>query len=100
MNLTISKTLFIAVMFLASLSLIMVYLSSTIVAEQALGDSLFFLKRKGFFAIGAFFALFFGLKFPVEKWRSLAYPLYLACLVLLAVVIITYRLVELADGLF
>ncbi|MBC7387332.1 MAG: putative lipid II flippase FtsW [Cryobacterium sp.] len=68
--------------------LIMVYSSSFIYAQERTGDGFAFIKKQLIFATLGFVALFFALRVPYRKWADWYYPVGLAAVGLLAIVLI------------
>jgi cell division protein FtsW len=77
-----------AVLSLVSLSLVMVYSASAIMAQEKLGDSLYFLNRQLLAAGVGVVAMAVGMKVGWRRLARLAYPLLLVTLVLLVLVLI------------
>jgi cell division protein FtsW len=73
---------------LTAFGLVMVYSSSAVFAQVQTGDSLFFFKRQLFAAGLGLVALLIGLKIPTARLVTLAYPLLVATIVLLVLVLI------------
>lgn len=84
----VDLTLLFAVLFLMGLGVVAVYSSSWAVAAEANGDALFYLKRHALYAALGVLALLAGAAIDPVRYASLAYPILLACLVLLFVVLI------------
>ncbi len=77
-----------AVLSLVSLGLVMVYSASAVMAQEKLGDSLYFLTRQMVAAGLGVVAMAVGMKVGWRKLARLAYPLLLVTLVLLVLVLI------------
>jgi cell division protein FtsW len=77
-----------AVLSLVSLGLVMVYSASAILAQDKLGDSLYFLKRQLVAAGLGVVAMAVGMRLGWRKLARLAYPLLLVSVVLLVLVCI------------
>ncbi|HEX5745023.1 MAG TPA: putative lipid II flippase FtsW [Archangium sp.] len=77
-----------AVLSLVSLGLVMVYSASAVMAQDKLGDSLYFLNRQLMAAGMGVVAMAVGMKLGWRRLARLAYPLLLVTLVLLVLVLI------------
>ncbi|WP_375767063.1 putative lipid II flippase FtsW [Archangium gephyra] len=77
-----------AVLSLVSLGLVMVYSASAVMAQDKLGDSLYFLNRQLVAAGMGVVAMAVGMKVGWRRLARLAYPLLLVTLVLLVLVLI------------
>ncbi|WNG29477.1 putative lipid II flippase FtsW [Cystobacter fuscus] len=77
-----------AVLSLVSLGLVMVYSASAVMAQDKLGDSLYFLHRHLLAAGIGVVAMAVGMKVGWRRLARLAYPLLLVTLVLLVLVLI------------
>lgn len=77
-----------AVLALVALGLVMVYSASAILAQDKLGDSLYFLKRQLMAAGMGVVAMAVAMKVGWRRLARLAYPLLLVTLVLLVLVLI------------
>jgi cell division protein FtsW len=77
-----------AVLSLVSLGLVMVYSASAVMAQDKLGDSLYFLNRQLVAAGMGVVAMAVGMKVGWRRLARLAYPLLLLTLVLLVLVLI------------
>jgi cell division protein FtsW len=77
-----------AVLSLVSLGLVMVYSASAVMAQDKLGDSLYFLDRQLMAAGMGVVAMAVGMKVGWRRLARLAYPLLLVTLVLLVAVLI------------
>jgi len=77
-----------AVLSLVSLGLVMVYSASAVMAQDKLGDSLYFLQRQLMAAGMGVVAMAVGMKVGWRRLARLAYPLLLVTLVLLVLVLI------------
>jgi cell division protein FtsW len=77
-----------AVLSLVSLGLVMVYSASAVMAQDKLGDSLYFLNRQLMAAGMGVVAMAVGMKVGWRRLARLAYPLLLVTLVLLVLVLI------------
>lgn len=77
-----------AVLSLVSLGLVMVYSASAVMAQDKLGDSLYFLNRQLMAAGMGVVAMAMGMKVGWRRLARLAYPLLLVTLVLLVLVLI------------
>ncbi|MFL5354418.1 putative lipid II flippase FtsW [Archangium sp.] len=77
-----------AVLSLVSLGLVMVYSASAVMAQDKLGDSLYFLNRQLVAAGLGVVAMAVGMKVGWRRLARLAYPLLLVTLVLLVAVLI------------
>jgi cell division protein FtsW len=77
-----------AVLSLVSLGLVMVYSASAVMAQDKLGDSLYFLNRQLVAAGLGVVAMAVGMKVGWRRLARLAYPLLLVTLVLLVLVLI------------
>ncbi|AFE08849.1 cell cycle protein FtsW [Corallococcus coralloides DSM 2259] len=77
-----------AVLALVSLGLVMTYSASAVLAQDKLGDSLYFLKRQLSAAGLGLVAMAVGMKLGWRKLARLAYPLLLIAIVLLIAVAI------------
>jgi cell division protein FtsW len=77
-----------AVLSLVSLGLVMVYSASAVMAQDKLGDSLYFLNRQLMAAGMGVVAMAVGMKLGWRRLARLAYPLLLVTLVLMVAVLI------------
>jgi cell division protein FtsW len=77
-----------AVLALVTLGLVMVYSASAVLAQDKLGDSLYFLKRQLAAAGMGLVAMAVAMKVGWRKLARWAYPLLLAAIVLLVLVVI------------
>jgi cell division protein FtsW len=77
-----------AVLSLVSLGLVMVYSASAVLAQDKLGDSLYFLNRQLMAAGLGVVAMAVGMRVGWRRLARLAYPLLLVTLVLLVLVLI------------
>ncbi|HEY0097075.1 MAG TPA: putative lipid II flippase FtsW [Archangium sp.] len=77
-----------AVLSLVSLGLVMVYSASAVMAQDKLGDSLYFLNRQLMAAGMGVVAMAVGMKVGWRRLARLAYPLLLVTLVLMVLVLI------------
>jgi cell division protein FtsW len=77
-----------AVLSLVSLGLVMVYSASAVMAQDKLGDSLYFLNRQLVAAGMGVVAMAVGMKVGWRRLARFAYPLLLVTLVLLVLVLI------------
>ncbi|WNG34687.1 putative lipid II flippase FtsW [Archangium violaceum] len=77
-----------AVLSLVSLGLVMVYSASAVMAQDKLGDSLYFLYRQLMAAGMGVVAMAVGMKVGWRRLARLAYPLLLVTLVLMVLVLI------------
>ncbi|MCE9667566.1 putative lipid II flippase FtsW [Myxococcus stipitatus] len=77
-----------AVLALVTLGLVMVYSASAVLAQDKLGDSLYFLKRQLTAACMGLVAMAVAMKVGWRKLARWAYPLLLAAIVLLVLVAI------------
>jgi cell division protein FtsW len=77
-----------SVLSLVSLGLVMVYSASAVMAQDKLGDSLYFLNRQLVAAGMGVVAMAVGMKVGWRRLARLAYPLLLVTLVLLVLVLI------------
>jgi cell division protein FtsW len=77
-----------AVLSLVSLGLVMVYSASAVMAQDKLGDSLYFLNRQLMAAGMGVVAMAVGMKVGWRRLARLAYPLLLVTLVLMVAVLI------------
>lgn len=77
-----------AVLSLVSLGLVMVYSASAVMAQDKLGDSLYFLHRHLVAASIGVVAMAVGMKVGWRRLARLAYPLLLVTLVLMVLVLI------------
>ncbi|MFE8601377.1 putative lipid II flippase FtsW [Archangium violaceum] len=77
-----------AVLSLVSLGLVMVYSASAVMAQDKLGDSLYFLNRQLVAAGMGVVAMAVGMKVGWRRLARLAYPLLLVTLVLMVLVLI------------
>jgi cell division protein FtsW len=77
-----------AVLALVTLGLVMVYSASAVLAQDKLGDSLFFLKRQLAAAGMGLVAMAVAMKVGWRKLARWAYPLLLVAIVLLVLVVI------------
>ena len=77
-----------AVLLLTCLGLVMIYSASAVTARQSTGDPFFFVKRQGIAAVigGAGFLL--ALKMGYRRLQPLAYPVLLASLIGLCLVLV------------
>lgn len=80
--------LLVAVLALVSLGLVMVYSASAILAQDKLGDSLYFLKRQLMAAGMGVVAMAVAMKVGWRRLARLAWPLLIVALVLLVAVLI------------
>lgn len=77
-----------AVLLLAGLGLVMIYSASAVTARQTTGDPLFYVKRQAVAALLGGGALIFALKIGYRRLQPLAYPLLIAGLLGLCLVLI------------
>lgn len=82
----ISLMLF-TVLMLAFLGIIMVYSSSFILAQQRYGDGFYFLKKQLLFCAIGLAVMLIAMRLPVNVWKHLALPLFIASLAGLAMVL-------------
>jgi len=80
--------LLIPVLLLAGLGLVFVYSASSHMALHRLGDGYFYLKRQTLFCIPGFAVLFAARHIPCRLYGKLVYPLLLASLALLVLLLI------------
>lgn len=73
----------VPVLILLGLGLVLVYSSSTHLAEHRLGDGHYYLKRQILFCLLGFVLMIVAKNVPYESYRKLAYPLLLVSLLLL-----------------
>ena len=74
---------------LTCLGVVMVFSSSSIMAVRDYGDSLFFLKRQGAYALVGFAAMALMMRIDLEVLRKMAWPVLGLCALLLIAVLIT-----------
>jgi len=77
------------VLFLVGIGIVMIYSASSALALKKFGNDLFFLKKQGIFALMGIVALVACRNVPYHWYRSLAYPLVVLALVLLAAIHVT-----------
>ncbi|HEX9257893.1 MAG TPA: FtsW/RodA/SpoVE family cell cycle protein [Acidimicrobiales bacterium] len=73
---------------LTCLGVVMVFSSSSIMAVREHGDSLYFLKRQGLYALVGFTLMAGLMHFNYLYLRKLAVPILFGCLLLLALVLV------------
>lgn len=73
---------------LMGLGIMMIYSSSSIFAAQRFGDSTYFLKKQLLFGVCGVVCMLLMMRVPYIYFRRLAYPLWVASLILLAVVLV------------
>ncbi len=73
---------------LTCLGVVMVFSSSSIMAVRDYGDSLFFLKRQGAYALVGFAAMALMMRIDLEVLRKMAWPVLGLCALLLIAVLI------------
>ncbi len=73
---------------LTCLGVVMVFSSSSIMAVRDYGDSLFFLKRQGAYALVGFAAMALLMRIDLEVLRKMAWPVLGLCALLLIAVLI------------
>ncbi len=78
----------IPVVFLIGLGLVMVYSSSSHLAEHRLGDSYFYLKRQGLFCLLGLALMILAKNIPCTFYLKLVYPLLVVSLCLLILVFV------------
>lgn len=82
------STILILTVALACFGVLMVYSSSSIMADRRYHDSFYFLKRQGLFAVLGFAVLAVTMRIDYHWWRKLSVPLLIACTLLMAAVFI------------
>lgn len=82
------QTLLLLTVVLTCLGVVMVFSSSSIMAVREHGDSLYFLKRQGLYALAGFILMAGLMHFNYLYLRKLAVPILLLCLFLLVLVLI------------
>ena len=80
--------LLIPTILLMGLGLVAIYSASSILAEHKLGDSYFYLKRQGLFALFGLFLMITAKNIPVALYRKMVYPLLFISLTLLIALLI------------
>jgi len=73
---------------LTCLGIVMVFSSSSIMAMREHGDSLYFLKRQGLYALIGFSLMAILMHFNYQYLRKLAVPILLLCIIMLVLVLI------------
>lgn len=86
-SLTQTCLIFIPI-FLMGLGIMMIYSSSSIFAAQKYHDSAYFLKKQALFGAFGIISMLVIMRIPCFYFRKFAYPLWLASLVLLLLVLI------------
>lgn len=81
-------TILILTVALACFGVLMVYSSSSIMADRRYDDSFYFLKRQGVFAIAGFMVLAVAMRIDYHWWRKLSVPLLVLSTLLMAAVFI------------
>lgn len=81
-------TMLLLAVVLTCFGVVMVYSSSSIMAEKRYTDGFFFLKRQGVYAIAGFMVMAAAMHFDYQLLRKLAVPFLLFCIALLALVLI------------
>jgi len=81
-------TILLLAVVLTCFGIVMVYSSSSIMAEKRYADGFFFLKRQGIFAIAGFLVLAVSMHVDYHVLRKLAVPFLLFCIGLLTLVLI------------
>jgi cell division protein FtsW len=73
---------------LTCFGVVMVYSASSVMAAKRFHDGFFFLKRQGLFALLGLGIMLVVMRVDYHKWKRLAVPALLLCLVLLVLVLI------------
>ncbi|MEJ2202222.1 MAG: FtsW/RodA/SpoVE family cell cycle protein, partial [Desulfuromonadaceae bacterium] len=81
-------TILLLAVVLTCFGIVMVYSSSSIMAEKRYADGFFFLKRQGIYAMAGFLVMAGTMQFNYLYLRKLAVPLLFFCIGLLALVLI------------
>lgn len=82
------STILILAVALACFGVLMVYSSSSIMADRRYHDSFYFLKRQGVFAAVGLLVLAVAMRIDYHWWRRLSVPLLVVCTLLMAAVFI------------
>jgi cell division protein FtsW len=85
---SMDPVLLFTILSLVAFGIVMVYSSSAVFAQVKTGDSLYFLKRQIINLSVGLLALILGYRFGYQRLVRYAYPLLLATVILLAVVLI------------
>ncbi len=86
-SLTQSFLIFIPI-FLMGLGIIMIYSSSSVFAAQRFYDSAYFLKKQVLFGVCGIISMLVIMRIPYTYFKRLAYPVWIASIALLILVII------------
>jgi cell division protein FtsW len=81
-------TILLLAVVLTCFGVVMVYSSSSIMAEKRYADGFFFLKRQGIYAVVGFLVMAAAMQFNYLHLRKVAVPFLLFCVVLLALVLV------------
>jgi len=81
-------TILLLAVVLTCLGVVMVYSSSSIMAEKRYADGFYFLKRQGLFALGGFSVMAVVMHIDYHHLRRLSVPILLSCVVLLGAVLV------------
>lgn len=73
---------------LTCFGVVMVYSASSIMAAKRFQDGFFFLKRQGVFALIGFAVMLVVMQIDYHRWKKVAVPALLACLLLLILVLV------------
>ena len=80
--------LLVIVCALLGIGVVMIYSASGITASWHFNDSMFFLKRQLLYVMGGFVLLIIGLKLDYHWYQRLVYPIFIATILLLLVVLV------------
>ncbi|WP_432822417.1 putative lipid II flippase FtsW [Trichloromonas sp.] len=81
-------TILLLAVVLTCFGVVMVYSSSSIMAEKRYADGFFFLKRQGIYAVAGFLVMAVAMRFDYLHLRKLAVPFLLFCVLLLIMVLV------------
>lgn len=80
--------LIVPTLMLLTLGLIIIYSSSSVLAQQEMGDSYFFLKKQSAFALLGLFLMIVAKNIPLSFYKKIVYPFLFLNLLLLILVLI------------
>jgi len=80
--------LLIPTMLLLTLGLIVIYSSSSVLAQKEMGDSYYFLKRQGAYALVGIFLMMIAKNMPLGFYKKMVYPFLFFNLLMLVIVLV------------
>jgi cell division protein FtsW len=75
-------------MLLLTLGLIVIYSSSSVLAQKEMGDSYYFLKRQGAYALVGIFLMMIAKNMPLGFYKKMVYPFLFFNLLMLVIVLV------------